>query len=464
MFGSQSSSIGERIGLPAGDADLLSAWTAADDEVALALTVQEWNTERVEDDRQVLPDLASFPPGPFLAAILQAVDRSRLNGFDLVEVLKARERLVAHYQAGAQADMVEISHAAPGEVDCDVERLDEAFEYAADEIRAALTLTRKAAETRLDYATDLVSRLPRVLELLDAGVIDWAKARVLIDGTSHLMVEEARDVVTFLADQAARLTTGQLRARIRKLAVEADPEESVRRYETRLEERRLWVEPTPDGTANFYLLDIPLVEAQAIRNRIHRHLISMPKAQRQSRTTAQLQADIAVDLLKGHDGASATGKAYIDLRVPLSTLTGLNDQAGWIDGIEPVAADIARQVADLSHDGEWRFTVTDDNGTIVHIGTTRRRPSKPLSRLVQSLQPVCAGPGCRVPASQCDFDHFQPWEHLGPTNDRNGGPKCRHDHTLKQHGWKHHRAHLQDIWTTPLGHTYSYPINDDDPP
>lgn len=434
------------------------------DEFAYELTCQELADDWVDEDRHSIPDLSTIPPGPFLMAILDAVDRSKLNGFDLVNVLKARERMVAHLQAGLQRDMTEIAHAAPGDASSEPERLEETFDYAADEIRAALTLTRRAAEIRLDYATDLVGRLPRVLELLDGGLIDWAKARGFVDGTAHLTVEEARAVVDELADRASRLTTGQLRARIRKLAVEADPQKTLTRYEQRLEERRLWVEPTPDGTANLYLLDIPLHDAQAIRNRIRARVISTPKKQRRGRTVQQVEADIAIDLLKGHDRKSGTGKGFMDLRVPLSTLGGLDEQAGWLDGIEPVVSDIARQVADLSHDAEWRFTVTDDDGTIVHLGTTRRRPSKPLSRLVESLQPTCAGPGCRMPASQCDFDHLNPWRNLGPTSDRNGGPKCRHDHKLKDHGWAHQRRGRSDIWTTPLGHTYTYPINDDHPP
>ena len=40
-------------------------------------------------ERQVLPDdLESIAPGPFLAAILSAVDRSRLNGHDAVRVMR----------------------------------------------------------------------------------------------------------------------------------------------------------------------------------------------------------------------------------------------------------------------------------------------------------------------------------------------------------------------------------------
>jgi hypothetical protein len=456
MFERQDVGVGPLPG--EGPEDLVAA-----DQLAYELTCRELADGWVDEDRQVLPDLESVPPGPFLLAILGSADRSRLNGFELVRLLRARERLVAHCQAGSMADTREMAYAVSGDADSAPDRLDAPFEFAADELRPALRLTRRAAENRMSLAFDMIERLPRVWELLAEGRIDLSRARVFADGTAHLSEKGAQAVVARLAVQAPRLTTGQLKARIRKLSVETDPDEAVKRFERRVEERRLWVEPTGDGTANLFLLDIPLVDAQVIRNRIHRHLISLPKETRQGRTVAQLQADIAVDLLQGSNPDSGTGKGSVDLRVALSTLCGRDDKAGFVDGMEPVAADIARQVADFSHDAEWRYTVTDDNGTIVHIGTIRRRPTKPLSRLVESLQPTCAGPGCRIPASQCDFDHLQPWVDLGVTSDRNGGPKCRHDHTLKGHHWTHRRVGRHDIWTSPLGHTYTYPINDHPP-
>ena len=66
---------------------------------------------------------------------------------------------------------------------------------------------------------------------------------------------------------------------------------------------------------------------------------------------------------------------------------------------------------------------------------------------------------------QCDFDHNTPYEAGGRTCLCNGGPKCRHDHRLKQHPrWTVDQ--LPDgtfRWTTPAGRTYiteptRYPI------
>jgi hypothetical protein len=71
----------------------------AEDLLAFEITCRALADGPIVEDRDVLPDLESIPPGPFLAVLLDHVDRSRLNGFDLVEVLKARERLISHFQA-----------------------------------------------------------------------------------------------------------------------------------------------------------------------------------------------------------------------------------------------------------------------------------------------------------------------------------------------------------------------------
>ena len=56
-------------------------------------------------------------------------------------------------------------------------------EFASDEIRAALTLTRRAAETDLGLGFSVCERLPRVREALEAGLIDLRKARTVVWGS-----------------------------------------------------------------------------------------------------------------------------------------------------------------------------------------------------------------------------------------------------------------------------------------
>lgn len=425
---------------------------AAADDFAYSITVDGLNTGWTEDSRHVLPDLESFPPGLFLAAILESVDRAKLNGFDLVRLLKARERLVAHSQAGVAADTYEMAHAAPGDEETDPERLEEGFEYAADELRPALSITRSAARNRLGLAFDLRERLPLVWELLSEGRIDWSRARVICNGTAHLDEDEARRVVEEIAEKAPRLTTGQLAAWIRRLCVESDPEKAKQRYDHALEERKVWVEQTESGTSNVHLLDIDIADARAIGKRINAHMISL-RRDGDTRSHDNLRADILVDLILGADPTNG-GRGLVDMRVSMTTLAGLDEEAAEILGLGPVIADVARRFADQHPRAEWQATITDDWGNVAGVVTTSRRPTKAISRHVNATQPTCSFPGCRVPASDCDFDHLLPRCQGGETSTRNGGPKCRHDHVLKDHGWKHQRIDGRDIWTSPLGHTY----------
>jgi hypothetical protein len=440
--------------LLAGEADTTSVWCDEGfDDLVYAITVEELNTGWVEEDRDVLPDLDSIPPGPFLFLLLEGVDRARLNGFDLVEVLKARERLVSHCQAGAVADVYELAYAAPGDSGSDPERLAEAFEFAADELRPALRITRQAAKNRLGVAFDLKERLPGIWEMLDRGLIDLARARVVCNGTAHLDTDEARRVAETVAERAPRLTTGQLGAWIRRLCVESDPEKAQKRYDRAKSERRLWIEQTESGTGNVYLLDIDIADARAIGRRVNAHMISL-RRDGDDRSHDNLRADIAVDLLLGSDPTNG-GRGMMDMRVSMTTLAGLDDQAAEIPGLGPVIADVARKFADLVPRAEWRATITDDFGNVAAVVTTSRRPTRQISRLVDATQPTCAFPGCRVPARDCDYDHLLPRSQGGQTSTTNGGPKCRHDHILKDHGWTHQRVDGNDIWTSPHGHTYT---------
>ena len=424
----------------------------SEDQLAFDLTLRELADGWVADDRHVLPEVESIAPGPFLAVVLEAIDRSKLNGFDLVRLVKARERQISHSQAGAMADMVEMAHACPGDPDAHADRLAEAFEYASDEIRAALVLTRRAADSRLSLASDLCERIPRVWEMLSDGLIDHARARVIVNGTGHLDSKEADLVVDEIAERAPRSTTGQLAALIRKLCVSSDPKKAKERYEYAKEGRTVWLEQTSDGTGNLHLLDIDIFDLQAIGKRINAHAISLRK-DGDTRTHDALRADILVDLILGADPTNG-GRGLVDMKVSMTTLAGLDDKAADIPGLGPVIADLARKFADQHPKSEWRATITDDWGNVAGVVTTSRRPTKQLSRYTEATQPTCSFPGCRMPAADCDWDHLLPASQGGATSAANGGPKCRHDHILKDHGWTHQRIEGQDIWTSPLGHTY----------
>ena len=92
-------------------------------------------------------------------------------------------------------------------------------------------------------------------------------------------------------------------------------------------------------------------------------------------------------------------------------------------------------------------------------------PGPRLRHLAQVRHATCTSPVCRRPAAQCDHEHNTPYEAGGRTCLCNTGPKCRHDHRLKQHpGWTVDQLPDGSFrWTTPAGRTYTaeptrYPI------
>jgi hypothetical protein len=92
-------------------------------------------------------------------------------------------------------------------------------------------------------------------------------------------------------------------------------------------------------------------------------------------------------------------------------------------------------------------------------------PGIKLRHLAQVRHATCTSPVCRRPAAQCDHEHNTPYEAGGRTCLCNAGPKCRHDHRLKQHPkWKVDQFPDGTFrWTTPSGRTYTteptrYPI------
>ncbi|MGH8945642.1 MAG: HNH endonuclease signature motif containing protein, partial [Acidimicrobiia bacterium] len=126
---------------------------------------------------------------------------------------------------------------------------------------------------------------------------------------------------------------------------------------------------------------------------------------------------------------------------------------GW----GPVLADTARRIVADQEDGHWQVTVIDPTtGRPLAAVSTRRRPSSHQTRQVQALRPVCAFPGCRNPAQECDLDHNIPWAEGGPTHIDKLAALCPGDHTIRHHGWTYQINPDGTItWTSRLGHKYT---------
>ena len=304
----------------------------------------------------------------------------------------------------------------------------------------------------MSFAIQIRERFPQVWELLDQGLIDIPRVRTIVNGVGHVSENAATQVVERIIHNAPSLTTGQLSARIRRLCAEIEPSEVEAAYTNGVAERRIIIEQSPDLTGELHTYGLPIQRASAIGRRINGYAYALRNAG-DERTIDQLRVDVFLDLLEGVT-MNGTRRGMVDIRVDLTTLAGLDEKAGEIPGMGPVIADIARKTALAQEKAEWRFTATDANGDVVTADITRRRPSAAQKRLIHALQETCTFPGCRMPATECDIDHIDPWAEGGKTTVRNSGPKCRHDHVLRHNGWEYLCRDGKHIWISPLGHTY----------
>lgn len=406
--------------------------------------------------------LETAKPGEELGQLLGRVDWERLTPRDLAVVVQAQQRQVAHYQAGLYWTVNEVVTAYE-ELDCeDPMGLKEAAEGAAAEIGAALRLTRRSSEIATELAVDLLRRLPAVWEALLRGDIDLPRARVLVNGTLHLEPTAASAVADFLLPDAGLLTTGQLAAKLRKLAIQVDPAAAKKRYESAVEDRRLVLEANDTGTANLLGIDLPPHVAAAIKRSINRQARRL-RRQGDTRTMDQLRADIYLDLLRRrHTHSQSDGSEPVDGGVYLSmeaaTLAGFNENPGDIQGLGPVISDIARQVADHQRNTPWTWGLLDpETNRPIDGGITRRRPTAAQRRKVQILNPTCVHPGCRMPAVDCDIDHTTQYSERPITCSGDLAPLCRHHHRIRhEYGWTYRRlANGDHLFTTPLGVTHT---------
>ncbi len=250
--------------------------------------------------RQLIPEgLAEMVPGPVLGALLAGIDIHALTGADAVEVLQARARQLSHEQARLLATMVGVGWCDPDAGANEVGRLVESPLYAADEIRAALAWTRRAADRELDFAETLVLRMPAVFTALDTGEICRSKAWVFADLCAGLTAEQTAVVCGRLLPQATRLTTGELAARIKRLAIALDPQWAARRYATAVRERN--VIDSSDGHGD-----------------IHRDCAATPLDE--------------TPTASGFAAAPPARRVGVELRVALSTLLGYDRYPGEVAG------------------------------------------------------------------------------------------------------------------------------------
>ena len=146
---------------------------------------------------------------------------------------------------------------------------------------------------------------------------------------------------------------------------------------------------------------------------------------------------------------------HLNVTIAATTLAGLDDLPGELDGHGPIPADVCRALA-VSAASITAIAVHPACGTALDLGRTAYRPRLSHRDHVTQRDRTCRFPGCRQPARRCQIDHSEEFCHGGATCPCNLSCLCKFHHDLKTTGlWdaeQHPDASI--IWTSPTGRKY----------
>lgn len=161
--------------------------------------------------------------------------------------------------------------------------------------------------------------------------------------------------------------------------------------------------------------------------------------------------------------------------VAATTLLGLDDAPGELDGYGAIPAELARRLA--AESGTWRRLLTDpSSGILTDYSTTAYAPGEVLRAAVVARDRACTFVGCRQPAARCELDHKAPYDHADPRRRGPDGhgqtcagnlhPLCAYHHGLKTAGVLGVRTDPAGgtVWVlNGTGHTTTVPATVTDP-
>ncbi len=325
----------------------------------------------------------TFRPGRSWRPRLAELDLDRVPGLGLTYVMEARNRQ-ANHERGELLVMIGriLRHGLPAAA---AAVLREPNKFAADEVRAALRLTRSAAKRLCDLAWDLHRRLPAVLAAMREGRLDQPRAQVFSTFTDGLSREHTNAILVELLPGAPELTTPELIEAIARLAIALDPEWVRRRYERALRGRRVIGRRNPDGTATLTGHDLPFDEVAAACARLDA-LATAAKAAGHPDRLDHLRVDLFIGMLTGRYTHHSDQEILTTLLATART--------------RPESPDSANQHHDNGHsDAEPRATTTPTRTAPTRTAPTRRAPTRtaPTRMAPTRMAPTRMAPTRRAP-------------------------------------------------------------------
>ena len=408
--------------------------------------------------------LLAATPGLAVMAALTALDLAALSESDRLIVLEVWER--QQHWVWAQTLTATLAFAGQQPVDSD--------DFVREDVRAALRLSRPAAQDRIDTARLLASPLTDTSQALAGGAVSPGQVRCLVEEVKYLAPEVAVAVQDRVLPKAQQQTVSEFGRAVKKAILVVDPQTAEEQHASAMQTRTVELYPEPDAMATISTVQ-PAYQAVTIMAALN----AIAQAAKGSDadpgrcTMDQRRADALYTLCAAALADPTLPKRHgrppgIQVVIDLPTLLGLAEHPGQLHGYGPIPASIARL---LAAGGTWqRLVVEPVTGHLLDAGSTRYRPNQELADYILTRSPQCRFPTCHTPAQACDIDHIEPFnhqhpEHGGTTSATNNDPYCRRHHQLKTHGgWTTHRNPDGTITgTNPHGRQYHQPPTDHRP-
>ena len=251
-------------------------------------------------------------PGPTLAGAADTAagpDRgyAGVSDDELIGVLTAWQRTESWAAAGRLSAAAELARRRPATSKDHATRGGNPApwgKFCADEVAAALSVSRRAAEKTTAVAHDLATRLPLTRQALHEGCIDAYKAQVIAEATRCLDDAAAAQAEAAVVPHAVTgKTPGQIRTAIARAVLKADPNAARQRREQAQKDARveLWREDA--GTAAIVSFGLPPDEALAADQQITSHAMDL-KAAGVPGSMDALRVRAYLDALLGQDTAA----------------------------------------------------------------------------------------------------------------------------------------------------------------
>lgn len=343
------------------------------------------------------------------------------------------------------------------------ERSEFAVRSAVADLAVRLRVPEVTIRSRGLCAEMLQRRTPLLWTLFRDGDIPVGNANTTADLAATLPASVCAAFEAAVLNPAQHLSTPRFRDRARRVRERLDPQPLTVRHQVAREQRRVWFEPDRDGMCwlGAYL---PADIGRVAMNRLDAAAASLATADGETRTLAQLRADIAGDLLTGSCAGTGDGTGHrvptvtvsVAVTVPVLTLLGVEELPGTLEGYGPIDPDTARRLSGRARSFQ-RILTHPITGTVLDIDRSSYRVPADLKRWTELRDQHCTFPGCGRSARHCDLDHPTAWQHNGTTNAANLAHLCRHHHRLKhESNWKiTPAADGSTTWTTPTGEVHT---------